>query len=169
VGPWVLLGVKTNVLPQIHSVPRTLLLAGAVMALSVLASPTLRASERWETLEAIHWIENPRNSAQPGPYGELGAYQFRESTWRKYTSVPFSRAVERPVSDAVAVKHYEWIKRGLVRNGVEATPYNVALAWNAGLAAAISGSVQDATRSYAERVSNVAQSLHATQLEKNGK
>jgi hypothetical protein len=135
--------------------------------MSVLASPTLRASERWETLEAIHWIENPRNSVQPGPRGELGAYQFRETTWRQYTTLPFARAVERPVSDAVAVKHYEWLKRCLVRNGVEPTPYNIAVAWNAGIAAAVRGSVQGSTRDYAERVTNIAQSLHSSQVVKN--
>src|SRR2546430_6926225 len=36
---------------------------------------------RQVTLEAIHNLENPRDLTRPGPRGELGAYQFRESTW----------------------------------------------------------------------------------------
>jgi hypothetical protein len=144
------------------SMSRGLLLVGAAIAL--LASPSLRASERWETLEAIHWIENPHNTSQPGPYGELGAYQFRASTWRMHTTLPFHQALNRSASDRVAVQHYEWIKQGLVRNGLEATPYNIALAWNGGLSATVNGSVPAAARDYAERVINIAQSLHKTQV-----
>ena len=86
------------------SIRRGLFLASAVLTFSVLAPVTLRASERWETLEAIHWIENPHNSIQPGPYGELGAYQFRETTWRKYTTVPFARAIERTITSRSACR-----------------------------------------------------------------
>ncbi len=141
-----------------------LLLAGAATAF-ILFLPGLRASERWETLEAIHSIENPHNSPQPGRFGELGAYQFRESTWRTYTSVPFRRALDRQASDDVAVRHYEWIKERLVRNGFEVTPYNVALAWNGGVSALLRSAVPATTRDYAQRVSNVAQNLHQTRLE----
>ena len=74
----------------------------AVAFVSVVYSTTALASERWATLEAIHWIENPQDSTKPGRFGELGAYQFRESTWRMHSSVPFPRAVERRVSDDVA-------------------------------------------------------------------
>ncbi len=138
-----------------------------MLAFSVLVPATLKASERWETLEAIHWIENPRNSPRPGPYGELGAYQFREATWRMHTAVPFARALDRGASDDVAIRHYEWLKQGLVRNGLEATPYNIALAWNGGLSATVRGTVPFAARDYAERVLNIAQSLHHTQVASN--
>ena len=148
------------------SMSRGLLLVGAAFALA-FSTPALRASERWETLEAIHWIENPHNSSRPGPYGELGAYQFRPTTWRMHTTVPFKQALDRTASDKVAVQHYEWIKEGLVRNGLEATPYNIALAWNGGLTATVNGSVPQAARDYAERVTNIAQSLHKTQLASN--
>jgi hypothetical protein len=149
------------------SMRRGLFLAGAVLAFGILVPSTLRASERWETLEAIHWIENPHDSPRPGPFGELGAYQFRESTWRTYTTVPFARALDRHASDDVAIRHYEWLKHGLVRNGIDVTPYNIALAWNGGLAATVRGSVPSAARDYAERVTNIAQSLHKTQMASN--
>jgi len=124
----------------------------------------MHASERWETLEAIHWIENPTDSSRPGTYGELGAYQFRPTTWRMHSTLPFARALDRTASDRVAVQHYEWLKQGLVRNGLEVTPYNIALAWNGGLSAVVKGSVRSASRDYAERVTNIAQSLHQTHL-----
>lgn len=140
--------------------------------LSALAlMPALRASERcerWETLQAIHWVENPNNSPRPGPCGELGAYQFREGTWRMHTQVPFRHAVDRQHSDAVAVRHYDWIKRGLVRAGLPVTPYTVALAWNGGLAAAVRGRVSPATRNYAERVSNLAAQLGEARVARDG-
>jgi hypothetical protein len=146
---------------------RGLILAGALLAFGFSAVAPIRASERWETLEAIHWIENPHNTSRPGLYGELGAYQFREMTWRMHTSVPFARALDRKASDDVAIRHYEWLKQGLVRNGIEATPYNIALAWNGGLSAVVRGSVPSAARDYAERVTNIARSLHQTQLASN--
>jgi hypothetical protein len=88
-------------------------------------------------------------------------------TWRMHTSVPFARALDRKVSDDVAIRHYEWLKQGLVRNGIEATPYNIALAWNGGLSAVVRGSVRSSARDYAERVTNIARSLHQTQLASN--
>ena len=136
---------------------------GGLLLLSVLCLclglNSLSAGERWETLQAIHWVENPHDSPKAGPCGELGAYQFREKTWRMHTPVPFKLAIDRSHSDAVAVRHYEWIKRGLVRAGLPVTPYNVALAWNGGLAATVRGRVPDATRKYAERVNNLALQL----------
>ena len=157
------MGVNTTTDHRPISMSRRLLLVGAALAL-VAAAPTLKASERWETLEAIHWIENPHNSPRPGPYGELGAYQFRESTWRTYTSVPFTHALDRQTSDKVAVQHYEWLRQGLVRNGVEASAYNIALAWNGGLAAVVRGSVPASSYNYAERVMNIAQGIHKAQM-----
>lgn len=143
---------------------RRLLLAGAALALATLFPSTLRATVRWETLEAIHRIENPRDTTQPGPCGELGAYQFREQTWRMHTTIPFARATERRISDAVAICHYEWLRLGLARAGIEITPYNIGLAWNAGLSSVVRGRVRPSARDYAERVHNIAQQLRESQL-----
>lgn len=145
---------------------RRLCWAAAGVALFLFAQQA-GAGERWETLEAIHWVENPRNSTRPGPHGELGAYQFRENTWRMHTKVPFNRALERPHSDTVAVKHYEWIKRGLARAGMEVTPYTIALAWNGGLTATVRGQAPRAAHDYAERVSNIATQLSQTRVAQN--
>lgn len=113
-------------------------------------------SQRRATLEAIHNLENPRNLMRPGPRGELGAYQFRESTWRAYTTEPFARALDRARSDYVATQHYEWLKRRLEMAGVPVTPYTIALAWNGGVSAAINRRSPAAARNYAERAANLA-------------
>lgn len=118
-----------------------------------------RAATRWATLEAIHHLENPRNSPRPGRHGELGAYQFRASTWRMHTDEPFERALDRATADRIAVKHYEWLKRGLEKARVPATPYNIALAWNGGLDAAIRGRSPRVAHDYAQRATNLAMTL----------
>lgn len=152
--------VNSNSTKGLFRTARFLGLAGALVLSVAVAS----GSERWETLEAIHCVENPQNVTRPGLYGELGAYQFRESTWRQHTSAPFARALEREVSDVVAVRHYEYLRRGLERAGLPVTCYNIALAWNAGLAAAVRGRSPAATRDYAERVANIAGTLHRPAL-----
>jgi hypothetical protein len=124
-----------------------------------LASATAFASQRWETLQAINWVENPHDSTKVGPHGELGPYQFRISTWRDYSSKPFACAVIRKDADEVAVMHYDWIKRGLERNGIAATPFNIALAWNAGLSSVVNRSVPAASYAYAEHVNNLVTKL----------
>jgi hypothetical protein len=150
---------------SVHSVKTTLKpicfgrigLVGMLLALLVL--PTAQAAGRWATLEAIHQLENPRNLTRPGANGEFGAYQFRASTWRRYTSVPFSRALERLESDRVAVAHYEWLRRGFERAGLTPTPYRIALAWNGGFEAAVSGRSPAVAHDYAQRAVNLAEEL----------
>lgn len=72
-----------------------------------------------------------------------------------HTSAPFEHALDRSVSDVVAVKHYEWLKRGLEAAGLSATPYNIALAWNGGLAAVITGRSPLMAHDYARRAVNL--------------
>lgn len=142
---------------------RTFGLAAVVLVLAHVPSE-LQASGRAETLQAIRSVENPRNTMRPGRFGELGPYQFRAATWRMHTTVPFSRAVEEDAAQTVAIRHYEWIRRGLVRNGVDATPYNIALAWNNGLSAVVRGRTSASARNYAERVDNLVQDMKVSRL-----
>lgn len=83
-----------------------------------------------------------------------------------HTSVPFQQAVDRTTSDAIAVKHYEWIKRGLEAARVPATPYYIALAWNSGLTATVSGRSPRIAHDYAQRALNLATAIEVdhTQL-----
>ena len=133
--------------------------AVALLVALVGVRTEVHATSRSATLEAIHKLENPRNSPKPGKYGELGAYQFRSTTWQMHTSLPFSKALDRGTSDAIAVKHYEYIKRGLEAAQVPATPYYIALAWNGGLGAAISGRSPRIAHDYAERAANLATAI----------
>lgn len=135
-----------------------MLLAGASAALLLSVAPIF-ASERSATLEAIHSVENPRDLTRPGPAGELGAYQFRERTWRMHTTEAFTMALDRQASDVVAVKHYDFLKRQLERAGIAATPYRIALAWNGGLSAALRNRAPAAARDYAQRVAHLAREL----------
>ena len=112
--------------------------------------------DRQATLEAIHQVENPRDLQRAGPAGELGAYQFRRATWQMHTARPFDEALDRQASDEVAARHFEWLRRGLVRGGCEPTIYNIALAWNAGLGAVLRQRAPARSHFYAERVVNLA-------------
>jgi hypothetical protein len=146
-------GVKTHTL--IRRIRAGFLwLALGLFSLSV--GTALRAASREATLLAIHEIENPRNLPTPGRRGELGAYQFRYATWKMHTDIPFYRAVDKSVSDVIAVRHYEWLKRGLERARLPASPYNIALAWNSGLAATVAGRSPRVAHRYAERARNLA-------------
>src|SRR4051812_18752269 len=118
-----------------------------------------RASDRWETLRAINWVENPTNQTQVGRFGELGPYQFRPATWRMHTQKPFRQAIQREVADEAAVKHYEWIKRSFEQAGVDPTVFNIAMAWNCGVDAVISGRVPTVSYQYAQRVANLVETL----------
>jgi hypothetical protein len=117
------------------------------------------ASDRWETLRAINWVENPTNQTAVGRFGELGPYQFRPATWRMHTDKPFRLAIQRDVADEVAVKHYEWIKRTLEQHGVDASVFNIAMAWNCGVDAVLNGRAPSVSYNYAERVSNLVETL----------
>ena len=150
-----------RLIPRFRRVP----LAGLLLMLALLPSVSVASSpSRAETLDAIHRVENPLNLTRPGKFGELGAYQFRLGTWRMHTDVPFERALDRVQSEEVAIRHYEWIKRGLSRNGLPQTPYYIALAWNGGLSSVVRGRSTPAARDYAERVSNLVVDLRSNRM-----
>lgn len=130
----------------------------------LLLSVTTEASDRWETLRAINWVENPTNHTRRGAFGELGPYQFRPQTWRMHTRKPFEWAVERVHADEVAIKHYEWLRRELREAGIDPSPYNIALAWNSGLTAVTRGRVPRVTYDYANRVANLVAQQKSRQL-----
>ncbi len=128
----------------------------AVLTFCCIASAAPQVSARAATLEAIRMLENPRGLETPGPGGELGAYQFREATWRQYTHAPFAQANDRQLSDRVAEQHYDWLKSRLEAHGMKATPYTIALAWNAGISAVVRGRMSPAAIDYATRASALA-------------
>jgi hypothetical protein len=78
-----------------------------------------------------------------------------------HTSSSFALAENREVSNTIAHRHYAWIEAKLRENGVEASPYNVAVAWNAGVNAVIRGNAPTVAHDYASRVMNIAATLRA--------
>jgi hypothetical protein len=155
--------MKTH-LSRMLRAPRAVSIVPVFLASAFFVPSQAHASERWATLEAIHQLENPQDSTEPGIYGELGAYQFREETWKMHTSAPFSRALDRRASDVVAVKHYEWIKGELERRGVTATPFKIALAWNGGIKAVFVDNPPAAAVDYASRAANLAEYLERGEM-----
>jgi len=141
---------------------KSILLAAVTLG---LAMPFLAAANRGETLRAINLVENPSNKTGYGPRGELGPYQFRSSTWHMHTQKSFSLANDRAAADEVAALHYEWIKRGLNEAGIAPNTYNIALAWNCGLTAVVSGRIPAGTYQYATQVSNLAESFAQQRLD----
>lgn len=136
------------------------LLTKILLVVTFLGFTTLGgASDRWETLRAINWVENPTNQTAVGRFGELGPYQFRPATWRMHTDKPFRLAVQRTTADEIAIKHYEWIKRTLEQSGVEASVFNIAMAWNCGVDAVLNGRAPSVSYNYAERVTNLVDTL----------
>lgn len=113
------------------------------------------ADDRWETLRAINWVENPMNHTKMGRFGELGPYQFRAGTWRMHTKKSFQLANQREAADEVAIKHYEWLKRTLEKAGVDASPFNIAMAWNSGVDNVLNGRAPSVSYDYAQRVTNL--------------
>jgi len=81
-----------------------------------------------------------------------------------YTDKPFYMAVNREESDVVAQKHFDWIKSGLERAGLEVTPNSVACAWNAGLKATVRGRLPHSSKNYASRVENTVLRMKAQQI-----
>lgn len=131
------------------------LLLVAILGFTTVAG----AADRWETLRAINWVENPTNQTQVGRFGELGPYQFRPATWRMHTDKPFRLAVQRATADEIAVKHYEWIKRMYEQAGVEPSAFNIAMAWNCGLETVLRGRVPNVSYDYAQRVTNLVEGM----------
>lgn len=130
-----------------------------LLATAVAFTIKAKASDRWETLRAINWVENPTNQTHVGRFGELGPYQFRPATWRMHTDKPFRLAVERATADEVAIKHYEWIKQMFEKAGVEPSAFNIAMAWNCGVDTVVAGRVPNVSYNYAQRVNNLVETF----------
>jgi len=107
-------------------------------------------------LKAVAEVETGGNPRAVGRHGERGLYQFTYATWRRHSSRPFTDAHNPRVAHDVAVRHFVWLHDRLTAAGREPDAYQMAVAWNGGVARAISGKAPRTTRSYATRVANIA-------------
>ena len=108
-------------------------------------------------LRAISQVESNNRHHIIGRAGEKTEYQFRESTWKQYSSTPFlfidSKHYETE-SEIVAYKHLAKIKKFLsARN--QYSVRNVAFIWNAGFGAYRRGKLPKTTRLHIRKVERV--------------
>lgn len=113
-------------------------------------------------LEAIAQVESgTRNLARPskkiGAAGERSAWQMTRATWRRYTTEAFEKASsDATLAHLVAQIHLRYLRLELTgRSGA----LNLAMAWNAGPRAVISGRIPNGTRDYADRVVSIYETL----------
>ena len=86
-----------------------------------------------------------------GKHGERGLYQFKASTWRDTTDLPFHDAFDRAKASAAALKRLQWLSEQLEARGYLVTAYSLALAWKIGL----DGQSTTVDLNYAQRVENL--------------
>ena len=97
-------------------------------------------------------IDVGRPCAKIGRRGERSAWQISPEVWREYCEAPFTRASsDGRLAAMVAAAHLEWLRLSLEQKGRPATPYNLALAWNAGLGAVLTGKAPPGAHDYAAR------------------
>jgi hypothetical protein len=97
-------------------------------------------------------IDVGRPCAKIGRRGERSAWQISPEVWREYCEAPFTRASsDGRLAAMVAAAHLEWLRLSLEGKGRPATPYNLALAWNAGLGAVLTGKAPPGAHDYAAR------------------
>ena len=99
-----------------------------------------------------------------GPSASWGPTSSVRRLGKPIPGLPSARRWIGALPDAVAVKHYNWIKSELERRGIVATPYRIALAWNGGMNAVLSGNPPAAAADYAWRAANLVADLEKNTL-----
>lgn len=118
--------------------------------------------------DAIRLVEGYRGV--PGAMGEDGPYQIRAATWAQHMpGIPFARVVHERTARICARRHLTWLALRLEGRGVPASPFNLALCWNAGLARTLSGRAPERAYDYACRVQVLySKSVHLSNLARHG-
>jgi hypothetical protein len=109
------------------------------LALSALLVVSAHAAVDVDRLvDALREREGYRG--QRGALGEEGPWQFMPSTWAMHMpGRPLAMARDERLARACAVKHVRWLQAQLGRQGVDASAFNIAAAWNAGLTSYVRG------------------------------
>ncbi len=124
--------------------------SAAVIFVLAAALPSALAASSDRLLAAISQVESGDRDDAVGRRGERSRYQLSERVWLHFSSLPFSRGDDPGFSRDVALAYLGWIEAQLRLHRRPATPYEMALAWNAGVAGSRRPSSR--ARDYAERV-----------------
>lgn len=98
-------------------------------------------------------METPNGvPSHPGPAGETGRWQLTPGV-RYDRTIEILRQLQRlPTDEAIAIRHVLWIREQLRLHGnVNPSPAAIALAWNAGVHAAVTGHAPTRAHDYARR------------------
>jgi hypothetical protein len=116
-------------------------------------------------LWALAQVETPHGvPTEVGPFGEEGRWQIVPAVRADRTLELVARG-ERVTERALAAAHVRWIERTLTREGVDPLPFNIALAWNAGVHQATRGRAPVSAYHFAARVVNLT--AYATEQERS--
>lgn len=116
-------------------------------------------------LWALAMVETPHGvPTEPGPFGETGRWQLVPAVRSDRTRELVARG-ERVSERSLAAAQVRWIERTLTAEGVDPLPFNIALAWNAGLHQATRGRAPVSAYHFAARVVNLT--AYATQEERS--
>ena len=106
-----------------------------LLVLFVLAAPARAEVDVPRLVDALGMKETGlRWDGQPGPAGEMSAWQITEGVWRQHMAPrPFSDARDPALARECALKHVRWLIAQIQRRGLAVTPQRVATAWHFGI------------------------------------
>ena len=87
-----------------------------------------------------------------GKSGEIGPYQMLPGTRADRRRDLRARGVFAPTERELAQEHLDWIRKQLKAAKVAPVPFNLAMCWNAGVRATVTGRAPVASYHYAGRV-----------------
>jgi len=133
----------------------TRLLCALCVGLSVVSVTTASAAlDPARLADAIRPVENWHGL--DGRHGERGPYQITRGVWSMHMpGTPFAAARQEGPGRACALKHIAWLARQLKAAGWPDNAHTIALAYNAGLTAVLTGKVPLESYDYALRVENL--------------
>jgi hypothetical protein len=130
-----------------------------LLLLLCLALPSvLVAADSAALLHSIAIVEDWRGRV--GKAGEIGPYQMLPSTRADRIRDLAARGIVAPTEQQIAQEHVDWLRRELRKAGTEPLPFNLALCWNAGLNATVTGRAPERSYRYACRVVGNLETTH---------
>lgn len=97
-------------------------------------------------------VETPNGvPARPGPFGETGRWQLTDDV-RHDRGAELRARGEAITDEAIAREQVRWLARQLVAHGIDPSPFNVALAWNAGLTRVLEAKAPERAYRFARKV-----------------